>query len=257
VGINQRRYDFTPMKPDHAQSLVEKFVTSDEVQPWVSIHATAYAYGEAVLIQAPGVLPATPSDSLVACSPCYQSTKLTTHKARLAWKKANPQASTVQAPYLQLASLGELVHSIIPQERRAQLIGYNFNFSKKLPKSVRRTNELMRTLTMILDFIFALSVPDEDKPQALELLLQTRWATKLLKVEAGKDIETLTTTSSLVTSYKVRPSSLPVCVCIFYYEYTSGSQQNGFTHLKCLYIVSVCLACLYASQHPASFRARV
>jgi hypothetical protein len=69
---------------------------------------------------------------------------------------------------------------------------------------------------MILDFIFALAVPDEDKPQALELLLQTRWATKLLKVEAGKDIETLRTTGSLINSYKVRPWSLPVCVCIFY-----------------------------------------
>jgi len=124
---------------------------------------------------------------------------------------ANPKTK-VQPPDIQLASLGELVHSIIPQERRDQLIGFNFNLSKKLPKSVRRTSELMRTLTMILDFIFALAMPDEDKPQALELLLQTRWATKLLKVEAGKDIETLRTTGSLINSYKsLESQDQPAC----------------------------------------------
>jgi len=163
------------------------------------------------LKNAPGLLPGTPSEPLIACSKCYQSPLLTTHRAKLAWNKAKPK-TTVQPPDIQLASLGELVHSIIPQERRDQLIGFNFNFSKKLPKSVRRTSELMRTLTMILDFIFALAVPDEDKPQALELLLQTRWATKLLKVEAGKDIETLRTTGSLINSYKsLESQDQPAC----------------------------------------------
>jgi len=211
----KRSYTFNSVGQAHANSLVRKHVTSDGVQSWVSPHETAYVCGDTVLKNAPGLLPGTPSEPLIACSKCYQSPLLTTYKANCKWNLANPKTK-VQPPDIQLASLGELVHSIIPQERRDQLIGFNFNFSKKLPKSVRRTSELMRTLTMILDFIFALAVPDEDKPQALELLLQTRWATKLLKVEAGKDIETLRTTGSLINSYKVRPWSLPVCVCIFY-----------------------------------------
>ena len=156
----KQSYTFNSVGQAHANSLVRKHVTSNGVQSWVSPHETAYVCGDTVLKSAPGLLPGTPSEPLVACSKCYQSTKLTaTHHAYFVWNKASPKTK-VQPPDLQLASLGELVHSIIPQERRDQLIGFDFNFNKKLPKSVRRTNELMRTLTMILEFIFALAVPD-------------------------------------------------------------------------------------------------